>query len=101
MSSSLYLKLVLPRLATRMSMNGLSAKTRKQIWMRPGDDVGGDQLADLAGCLGSGVHGRLHASHVAFDDRRDMRAADGDCLDDLDVGGLAHRVGRLHQSNPP
>src|SRR5688572_9215053 len=72
----------------------------EQVGVGAGDDVGGDELADAAGGLGAGVHRRLHAADVAADDRRNESAADLDGLHHLDVGGLAHRVGRLDEADP-
>src|SRR5688500_354922 len=65
-----------------------------------GDDVAGHELADAAGGLGAGVDRGANAADVAADDRGHERAADLDRLDDLDVGGLGHRVGRLDQRDP-
>jgi hypothetical protein len=62
--------------------------------------VGGDELADAASRLGAGVDRRLHAADVAADDGRHECAADLNGFHHLDVGGLAHRVGRLDEAHP-
>src|SRR6188474_2220276 len=106
MSRSLYLKEVLPRLATRTSMvlhRGLTsgrAVRGEQFGMRTRDDVRGDQFADASGRFRAGFDRRAHAADVAADDRRHERAADLDRLDDLDVGGLGHRIRRLNERDP-
>src|SRR5262245_42065698 len=100
MSRSLYLNDVLPRLATRTSINSSSAKTRQQIRVRPRDHVTGDQLPDAACGFGAGIDRRANAPDIAADDRRHVSAADLDRLDDFHVGGLAHRVSRFDQAHP-
>src|SRR4051812_43224590 len=109
MSSSLNLKLVLPRLATRTFMSsrslslpgrGSSSVSGEQLRMRARDHVRRDQLTDAACRFGAGVDGGFHRADVAADDRGHERSADLDRLDDLDVGGLAHRVGGLDQADP-
>src|SRR5687768_4465111 len=64
-----------------------------EIFMRPGNDVAGDEFADLAGGLTAGIHGGLHARDVTAADDRDESAADGYGFGDGDVGGLGHGVG--------
>src|SRR5439155_8574860 len=100
MSSSLNLKLVLPRLATKTSMICLEragarrcAESGQEIAVGTGDHVRSDQLADFSGGFSAGINGGTDAADIAFDDRGDECAADLDRFDDLDVGGLAHRVG--------
>ena len=60
--------------------------------MRTGDDVGGDELADAAGGIGTGINGGFHAADVAFDEHGDEGTTDLDLVDKLDVGGFGHRV---------
>ena len=60
----------------------------------------GDQLAHAAGRFRAGFDRCANAADVAADDRRHERAADLDRLDDLDVGGLGHRVRRLDECDP-
>ena len=57
--------------------------------MRAGDDVGGDELADAAGGIGSGIHGGFHAADVALDDDGEEGAADLDLVDNWTLAALA------------
>src|SRR2546423_13573939 len=104
MSNSRYLKLVEPRLATRIFMSLAAASTRRstapawspaltekrleQPFGRTGNHVAADQLARLLGGLGAGFDRGADAADVALHDRRDQRPADADPLDDLHVGRL-------------
>src|SRR5262245_20643050 len=74
----------------------LAEETLGHLFVRAGDDVAGDQLADLAGRLAAGIDGRLYTGDVAAADDGDHAAADGDGFGNGDVGGLGHRVGGFH-----
>src|SRR5262249_43529008 len=106
MSNRRYLKLVLPRFATRIFMTlpgpRRLADSPAGLWLlqegfehgffRPRDDVGADQLAIRLGGLGAGVHGGADRPHVATHERRHIRSADLHLAGERDVGGLAHGV---------
>src|SRR5438270_12920234 len=117
MSNRRYLKLVLPRFATRIFMVVLGAwslvlsnaaarnqdpstkflfsKKRFQDGVvRAWDDVSADQLAVLAGGLGAGVNGGADGADVAADEGGHVSAADLHLAGQGDVGRLAHGVGR-------
>ena len=64
-----------------------------EVFVRASDDVAGDEFADLARGLRTGVHGGFHTGHVTFADDRDETAADGDGFGDADVGGFRHGIG--------
>ena len=53
------------------------------------DDVGADQLADLAGGLGAGLDGRPHAADVALDQGGDIGAADLDAAGKCTLAALS------------
>ena len=61
------------------------AKLGEEFRVGAGDHVGGDQLADAAGGIGSGIDGSLDAADIAFDE-------DGhEAATDLEPGfGLEH-----------
>ncbi len=65
--------------------------------MRPCDDVHADDLADGAPRGGAGVDRGLDGRHVTGDEDGAEPAADLAPTLELDVRGLEHRVGRLHQ----
>src|SRR3989440_4883626 len=68
--------------------------------MGPGDHVRRDQLSHAPGGFRTRIHRGLHAADISAHDGRYEGAADLDGLDHLDVGGFAHRIGRLDQSDP-
>src|SRR5207302_6644358 len=90
MSNRRYLKLVLPRLATRIfTMGFLSCRLRlctpraslaeervDDIALRARDDVRGNQLAVGAGRLGARIDGGADRADVAAHEGRHERAAD-------------------------
>ena len=96
------MKLVLPRLATRIFIVSVPSlpKARDDGVAGPGDDVGGLQLADPAGGLGAGLDGGADAADVAPDHHADDAAVE---LDDragqLDARRLEHRVDRVDQAD--
>ena len=61
-------------------------------------DVGAHELADSLRRLFARLDRGLDAAHVASHDDRHVAAADLYLLYDLDVGGLAHGVGRLYRA---
>src|SRR5687767_12861610 len=81
MSNKRYLKLVLPRLATRTFIAArfsrlLAEEDRHHVLFRTGDDVGADQLAVLAGRRGAGIDRGTDRADVAAHERGDIGAAD-------------------------
>ena len=63
--------------------------------VRTRDDVHRDQLADAAGGGGAGIGGGLDGADIAAGHDRDVPGPDVFLGDQLDVGGLHHRVGRF------
>ena len=99
MSKRRYLKLVLPRLATR-TFNAADPppNARTTAVVRPGNDVGGLELADPAGGLGAGLDGGSHAADVAPDHHAHDAAVELDHrAGQLDAGRLEHRINRTDQ----
>jgi hypothetical protein len=78
----------------------LSAESFEKIGMRPGDHVLGDKLTDFSGGFGTGIDGGFYASDVAADECRYICPADLDRLDNLNVGGFAHRIGCFDEADP-
>jgi len=70
----------------------LSGQQCEQAFVRAGDDVGRDDFAERARGLCAGVHRRFHGGHVASHDDRHVGGSDFFFADQLDIGGLEHRV---------
>src|SRR5262245_33291193 len=79
-SKSRYLKLVLPRLATRTFKMRLLREGADDDRVGPGNDVGRAQLTDLARSLGAGLDGRTDAADIAANHHADDSTVK---LDDL------------------
>src|SRR5262245_37648480 len=100
MSNRRYLKLVLPRLATRIFMtpfrqDALTTQRRDEDRFFPsGDHMRADQFAISAGGLTAGVDRGANGADVTADKRGHIGAADLHLARQSDVGRFAHRVGR-------
>src|SRR5262245_3118242 len=99
MSKRRYLKLVLPRLATRIfislrSCKWLFAKENVEYgFFGTRNDVGADEFAVLTGRRAAGIDGSPDGANVAADECRHERAADLHLAGHRHVGSLAHGVG--------
>ena len=69
--------------------------------MRASDDVAADHLADLLGVAHSGIDGGLDRGDVATHDGGDVAATGLLVADQLDLGGLDHRVSGLDHGGEP
>jgi hypothetical protein len=68
--------------------------------VRAGDHLNGDDFADGAGGLGTGINRRLHGSDITGDDGGDQGVADLlHRANEGDVGGLEHGVGAGNESS--
>src|SRR5438477_7782566 len=67
--------------------------------VRARDDVDADQLADSSRRRRPGVGRGLDRAHVAAHEDGDVARADVLLADELDVGGLDHRVGGLDRAD--
>src|SRR5436309_1018105 len=77
MSNRRYLKLVLPRLATRtFIVHLLGEENAQDRFLGTRDHVGADQLAVLRGGGAAGIHRGPDRADVAADERGDVSAAD-------------------------
>src|SRR5438132_5333569 len=109
MSKRRYLKLVLPKLATRIFMMHsvesrlcdpplnaqLPSEERIQHrFFRSRNHVSADELSIGAGCLSSGIDRCAHRADIASDKRRHVGAANLNLTREGDVRRLAHGVGR-------
>src|SRR5438132_4353489 len=109
MSKRRYLKLVLPKLATRIFMMHsvesrvcdpplnaqLPSEERIQHrFFRSRNHMSADELSIGAGCLSAGVHGGADRADIASDKRGHVGAANLNLTGQRDVRRLAHGVGR-------
>ena len=73
--------------------------TISEVFVRPGNDLHADDLAEPTAGGGARVGCGLHRGDVAGHKRSDQPAAHLVPADELDVRGLQHRVGGLDQDH--
>src|SRR5688572_17656534 len=76
------------RRAARLSLLHQPLAETSETFMRAGDDLHADDLADLGRGGGAGVGGGFHAGDIALEEGGDVAGADFFPAGEGDVGGL-------------